>query len=116
MVMQSSTLPSFRSSFSGHLDPVLDSGNGFADRPPDVRFIEQRPAPSLHGVDVRLLPHRLGRQLPHPGECRVEQLRAAIAAEHRNRLGEIVEGFTLDPDQAVIAPRSSRLSVTSSNR
>ncbi len=88
-----------------HLDPVLDSRNGFADRPPDVGIVEQRPAPGLHGIDMRLLPQRLGRQLPHPGECRVEQLRAAIAAEHRNRLGEIIEGFTLDPDQAVIAPR-----------
>ena len=32
-------------------------------------------------------------------------MRAAVAAEHRDRLGEIVERFALDPDQAVEPPR-----------
>ena len=50
-------------------------------------------------------PQRLRRQLPHLGEGRIEQLRAAVAAEHRDRFGEVVERFALNPDQAVESPR-----------
>ncbi len=55
-----------------YLDPVLDRGDRFAQRPPRSSVIEQRPAPGFHGLDMRLLPQRLGRQLPHLRECRIE--------------------------------------------
>ena len=42
-------------------------------------------------------------EAPHGGECRIEQADPAVAAEHRNRFGEIVEGLALDPDQRVEA-------------
>ena len=105
MVMQSSTLPSLRSSFSGTCDAVLDRGDRLAQRPPGQRVVEQRLAPGFHGLDMRLLLQRFRRQLPHFRESRIEQLRAAIAAEHRDRFGEIVERLALDPDQAVKSPR-----------
>ena len=88
-----------------HLDPVLDRGDRLAQRPPGRRVVEQRLAPGFHGLDMRLFAQRLGRQLPHLGEGRIEQLRAAVAAEHRDRFGEIVERFALHPDQAVESPR-----------
>ena len=105
MVMQSSTLPSLRSSFSGTCDPVLDRGDGLAQRRQVTASSSKRPAPGFHGLDMRLLAQRLRRQLPHLRERRIEQLRAAVAAEHRDRLGEIIERFTLHPDQAVKPPR-----------
>ena len=43
------------------------------------------------------------RQLPHVREHRVEQPHPAVAAEQRDRLGEIVERFALHPDQGVEA-------------
>ena len=88
-----------------HLDPVLDRGDRFAERAPGGGVIEQRPAPGLDRLDMRLFAQRLGRQLPHFRKRRIEQLRAAVAAEHRDGFGKIVERFTLDPDQAVEAPR-----------
>jgi hypothetical protein len=67
--------------------------------------VEQRLAPGFDRVDMRLFAERLGRELPHGGESRVEQLRAAVAAEHGDRFAQIVERFALDADQAVVASR-----------
>ena len=105
MVMQSSTLPSLRSSFSGTSTRFSIAVIASRMRPPGRRVVEQRLAPGLHGLDMRLFAQRLRRQLPHPGESRIEQLRAAVAAEHRDGFGEIVQRFALDPDQAVEPPR-----------
>ena len=105
MVMQSSTLPSLRSSFSG-------TSTRFSIRVTASRSVRQVSASSNSGLHQASTVsicgcslQRLRRQLPHFGEGRIEQLRAAVAAEHRDRLGEIVERFALDPDQAVEAPR-----------
>ena len=46
-----------------------------------------------------------GGQFPHLRECGIEQLHAAVAAEHGYRFDEIVERFMLDPGQPVEAPR-----------
>ena len=44
-----------------HVDPVLDRGDGFADRPPAAHVIEQRPAPIFNCVDMRLFAQGVGR-------------------------------------------------------
>ena len=91
--------------FQRHLRAVVDRGDRFAQRPPCRRVVEQRQAPGFHGLDVRLFLERFRRQLPHLRESRVEQLDAAVAAEHRDRFGEIVERLVLDPGQPVEAAR-----------
>ena len=63
----------------------------------------QRLAAADHRLDVRPLGQRSRRQLPQPREDRVEQPQAAVAAEHRDRLRQIVEGFALHPDQGIVA-------------
>ena len=40
---------------------------------------------------------------PHAGERRIVQPQPAVAAEHRDRLGQIVERLALHPDQRVEA-------------
>ena len=103
--MQSSTLPSLRSSFSG--TSTRFSIAVIASR--SVRQVAASSNSGLHqaldGLDMRLFAQRLRRQLPHLGEGRIEQLRPAVAAEHRDRFGEIVERLALDSDQAVEPPR-----------
>ena len=54
---------------------------------------------------MRLFLQRFRRQLPHLREGGIEQFDAAIAAEHRDRFGEIVERLVLDPGQPVEAAR-----------
>ena len=105
MVMQSSTLPSLRSSFSG-------TSTRFSIAVIASRSVRQVAASSNNGLHQASTVSicgcsrkRLGRQLPHFRECRIEQLRAAVAAEHRDRFGEIVERFPLHPDQTVKSPR-----------
>ena len=103
--MHSSTLPSLRSSFSAtwaRLSIAVIASRSV--RQVSV-VVEQRLAPGFDGFDMRLLAHLLHRQLPHLCKSRVEQLRAAVAAEHGDRFGEVVERFPLHPDQPVKAPR-----------
>ena len=45
------------------------------------------------------------RQFPHFGESRIEQFDPAVAAEHRDRFGEIAERLVLHPGQPVEPPR-----------
>ena len=105
MVMQSSTLPSLRSSFSG--TSIRFSIAVIASR--SVRQVAASSNSGLHQASTVSIcgcsPQRLGRQFPHPGEGRIEQLRAAVAAEHRDGFGEIIQRFALHPDQAVKPPR-----------
>ena len=42
-------------------------------------------------------------ELPHARERRIVQAQAAVAAEHRDRLGEVVERLALHLDQRVVA-------------
>ena len=53
---------------------------------------------------MRLLVQRLRRKPPHAGEGRIEQPHAAVAAEHGDAFGEVVERFALDADQGVETP------------
>ena len=43
-------------------------------------------------------------ELPHPRERRVEQPQPPVAGEHRDSLGEIVEGLALHPHLRLVAP------------
>ena len=97
--VQHAAVPAFQ--LQRYFDPVLDRRDGFADRAPRLGVVEQRLAPAFHRFDMRLLAQCLRRQLPHPGEGRIKQLRSAVAAEHRNRFAEIVQRFTLHPDQPI---------------
>ena len=58
--------------------------------------------------DVRMLVERLGRELPHALEGRIVQPHAAVAAEHRHRLGQMVERLALHLDQRVVAAMHAR--------
>ncbi len=51
-----------------------------------------------------VLRQRLCREFPQTREGRIEQLGAAVAAEHRDGFGEIVERLALDTHQPVILP------------
>ena len=52
---------------------------------------------------MRMLVERLGRQLPHALERRIVQPHAAVAAEHRDRFGQVIERLALHLDQRVVA-------------
>ncbi len=52
---------------------------------------------------MRMLIERLGRQLPHALERRIVQPHAAVAAEHRDRFGQVIERLALHLDQRVVA-------------
>ena len=67
--------------------------------------VEQRLAPGFHGLDVGLFAQLLFRQFPDLGEGGIEQFHAAVAAEHRDRFGEIAERLVLHPRQPVEPPR-----------
>ena len=103
--MQSSTLPSLRSSFSDTCVRLSIAVIASRSARQVRRVVEQRQAPGFHGLDVRLFLERVRRQLPHLRESRVEQFHPAVAAEHRDRFGEIVERLVLDPGQPVEPPR-----------
>jgi len=81
MAVQHAAVPALE--FQRHLDPVLDSRHCFADGLPGVGVIEQRLAPGLprsRYAAARAAPPATSFHIH--GECRIEQLRAAIAAEH----------------------------------
>ncbi len=59
--------------------------------------------PGGHRFDVRVLVERLRRQLPHALERRIVQPHAAVRAEHRDRLAEMVERLALHLDQSIVA-------------
>ncbi len=63
----------------------------------------QRAAQFDHGFDVRTLAQHGGIDPPHARESRIEQAYAPVAAEHRERLGQVVEGLALHVDQRVEA-------------
>ena len=52
---------------------------------------------------MRMLAQLIRRQPPHLGESGIEQLDAAIGAEHRDAFGQAVERLALDPDQSIEA-------------
>ena len=104
VVVHSSTLPSLRSSLSATASTVVDAGDRAPQRLPARGIIIERLAPLLHGLDVRLMLHRIERQPPHPRERGIEQARAAVGAEYRDRLGEVVERLALDADHRGVAP------------
>ena len=52
---------------------------------------------------MRPLGELLRIEPPHPRECRIVEPQPAVAAEHRHRLGQIVEGFALHADQSIEA-------------
>ena len=53
---------------------------------------------------MRPLGEQLRRQLPHPGEGGIVQPQPAVAAEHRDAFGEIVERLALNADQLLETP------------
>ena len=53
---------------------------------------------------MRPIGERLGRKPPHAGEGGIVQPQAAVAAEHGDAFGEIVERFALNADQLFEAP------------
>ena len=71
---------------------------------PQRVVVVQRLAPADHRLDVRPLGERRGVEPPHVGEGRVVQAQPAVAAEHRDRLGQIVERLALHADQRIVAP------------
>ena len=92
--------------FKPALDAVaaLDRRDRGAQPLPERLVVVERTAPLDHRLDMRSLGKRLGRQPPHRAERRIVQPQAAVAAEHRDRFGEIVERFALHADQRVKAP------------
>ena len=52
---------------------------------------------------MRMLIERFVRQLPHALERRIMQPDAAVAAEHRHRLGQMIERLALHLDERVVA-------------
>ncbi len=63
----------------------------------------QRTAAGADRFDMRPVGEIGGIEPPHLHEGRIEQPQPAIAAEHRDRFGEIVERLALHPDQRVVA-------------
>ncbi len=77
--------------------------DGAADARPGVRIVEMLARLQDEFVDVRLLGERPARQLPDFRQSRVEQLEAAVGAEHRHAFLEAVERLALHVDQRIVA-------------
>ena len=63
----------------------------------------QRRAPGDDRFDMRALGQHFGRELPHARESGIVQPQPAVAREHRDRFGQIVERLALHADQRVEA-------------
>ena len=74
---------------------MVDVGDGRADGIPGRPVGIERLAVGDDLADMRLCLERIRRQPPDIGEHRVEQPQPAIGAEHRHRLGEMVERLAL---------------------
>ncbi len=105
MVMQSSTLPSLRSSFSG-------TCARFSIAVIASRSARQVSASSNSGLHQASTVSMCGCSFSASADsfhifakAGLNSCDAAIAAEHRDRFGEIVERLVLDPDQPVEAAR-----------
>ena len=78
-------------------------GDVHLDGVPDVRIVEQGHAAFDHVVIVRRVLEQIRRQVPDALERAVVQLEPAVAAEHGDRLVQVVEGGALRLDQRIEA-------------
>ena len=82
---------------------VVDRGDGDAQRRPDRVVAGERMAPADHRLDMRALLQRRRIELPHLREHRIEQPQPAVAREHRDAFGQVVERLALHADQRLVA-------------
>ena len=81
----------------------VERGDGGAQRLPGRIVAVQRRHQRDHRLDMRTLVERDRLESPHARERRIEQAQPAVAAEHRDRLAQIVERLALHADQRVEA-------------
>ena len=82
---------------------IFDCRDGRPQALPNRVITVERERPLAQRLDMRPLGKCFRREPPHAGEDRIEQAQPAVTAEHGDRLGQIVQGLALDPDQCIVA-------------
>ncbi len=92
--------------FQPVLDTVaaLDRRDGRAQPLPQRFVAVERPAFVDDRFDVRAVGQGFGSKPPHLRERGIVQPQPAVAAEHRDGFGQVVQRFALHADQRVVAP------------
>jgi hypothetical protein len=82
---------------------IFDCRDGRPQALPNRVVAVERERQLAQRLDMGSLGKCFRREPPHAGEDRIEKAQPAVTAEHGDRLGKIVQGLALDPDQRIVA-------------